>query len=203
MPVKSELGNGPSSGSSDRKPHSRRRLAQRVGAPADIRRTRSSPKREERASVSRSRTSLPFGKATCSARTCAKLPCPKHLSGSGPCWQLGCWRYSATRAGRRLVPSTNQSLRAASYRASAGSLLVRPNGDGEQPRDTLAAIVRAVASAVLHDDITGLERDFGTVIEFETNDSFKHNVVVDRRRAVHPRFVRVGPWRKRGRSELT
>jgi hypothetical protein len=80
--------------------------------------------------------------------------------------------------------------------------LVRPNGDGEQPRDTLATIVPAVASAVLHDDITGLERDFGTVIELETNDSFKHNVVVDRRRAVHPRFVRVGPWRKRGTDKL-
>ncbi len=101
-----------------------------------------------------------------------------------------------------LDASRNRSFRAASYRASALSLLVSPNGDGEQPRDSVAAIVPAVASAVLHDNITWFERHFGTVIEFETNNSIKNNVVVHRCRAVHPRFVRVRPWRKRGTDKL-
>ena len=89
-----------------------------------------------------------------------------------------------------------------SYRVSALSLLVSPNTDGEQPRDSVAAIMPAVANAVLHDNITSFERDFGTVIEFESNSSIKNNVVVHRWCAVHPWFVGVRPRRERGTDKL-
>src|SRR4029079_4469838 len=93
-------------------------------------------------------------------------------------------------------------VRAVSYRASALSLLVSPHGDGEQPRDGVAAIVPAVASAVLDDDVTWFEHDFGAVVEFETDGPIENDVVVHRCRAVHTRFVRIRPWHERGMDEL-
>jgi len=37
---------------------------------------------------------------------------------------------------------------------------------------------------------------FSSVIKFETNDALKDDVVVHRRCAVHPRFIRIRPWLK-------
>ena len=54
----------------------------------------------------------------------------------------------------------------------------------------------------MYDDITWLERDFCSVIEFETNDALKDDVVVHRRRAVHSRFVGIRPWLKRGTDKF-
>ena len=55
---------------------------------------------------------------------------------------------------------------------------------------------------VLHHNVARPERHFGTVVEFETNRFFENDVVVHRRRAVHPRLFRICPRRKRATDKL-
>ena len=68
-----------------------------------------------------------------------------------------------------------------------------PRGEGEPPCDRAAAVVPPVSGAVLYHDVPRLQRDFGAVVEFKPDRALEDEVVVERRRAMHPCIVGVRP----------
>src|SRR5207237_2240580 len=86
-------------------------------------------------------------------------------------------------------------------RTAAFDSMMSSDGHCQQPCDRVAAVVPAVTGTVLHDNVTGFERDIDAVVELEADRAFEHDVVVDRRRTMHPGLVGVGPWHERVADE--
>jgi quinol monooxygenase YgiN len=82
---------------------------------------------------------------------------------------------------------------ARSHRTTTIDLVVGADSHGEDACDRITSIVPTVTGTVEHNEVARAERHFHAVVELETDHAFEDQVVVMRRRTVHPSVLRVSP----------